>query len=128
MSASTNFTFPSHPTSRSHALQIVEGTRALEQSPLAPKSSSQSSPKKNHHYAESTTSTSSFSSRTSLLKDKFHSTFGSSSPSSEISKSKSKSNSKSKSMSSGMGSGKRFGLITLWSGQIVKSIDSEYGQ
>ncbi|KAK3491682.1 hypothetical protein B0T13DRAFT_450500 [Neurospora crassa] len=128
MSASTNFTFPSHPTSRSHALQIVQGTRALEQSPLASshQSSSKSSPKKNHHYAESTTSTSSFSSRTSLLKDKFHSTFGSSSspPSSDSSKSKSNS----KSMSSGMGSGKRFGLITLWADQIVQSIDSEYGQ
>ncbi|KAK3398667.1 hypothetical protein B0T20DRAFT_479420 [Sordaria brevicollis] len=127
MSASTNFNFPSHPTSRSHALQIIEGTRALEQSPYStssassnmnsskskssnfrnnytttcshalqivegtralqqqsPYSSSSASSKKN--YAESTTSTSSFSSRTGLLKEKFRS-YGSSSDYNKSSKS-----------------------------------------
>lgn len=77
MSASTNFNFPSHPTSRSHALQIVEGTRALQQSPMAYSTSASNTKKSN--YAESTTSTSSFSSRTGLLKEKFRSSYGSSS-------------------------------------------------
>ncbi|KAK3338382.1 hypothetical protein B0H65DRAFT_552847 [Neurospora tetraspora] len=94
MSASTNFNFPSHPTSRSHAMQIVEGTRALQQSPALASSTSKSSSAKNN-YAESTTSTSSFSSRTSLLKDKFRSSFGSSSSSSPSSSDSSNSNTKS---------------------------------
>ncbi|KAL0471437.1 hypothetical protein QR685DRAFT_203419 [Neurospora intermedia] len=122
MSASTNFNFPSHPTSRSHALQIIEGTRALQQqqqsSPLASshQSSSKSSSPKRDYYAESTTSISSFSSRTSLLKDKFHSTFGSSSSSSPSSDSKSKSKSNSKSVSSSpMNNTRQQGLFLLGS-------------